>query len=104
LIAAGRAAAQEQVRAELDRLSADPRERAAQIDAMVAAGEPILGVFADRHHPVMLEVMTRRYYRIRPLQNVQVTERGGRPLLAAGDSRDGEGALVLGSGPGGSVR
>jgi acetyl/propionyl-CoA carboxylase alpha subunit/acetyl-CoA carboxylase carboxyltransferase component len=95
LIAAERAAAQEQVRAELDRLSADPRERAAQIDAMVAAGEPILGVFAERHHPVMLEVMTRRYYRIRPLQNVQVTERSGRPLLTAEYSHDGTGHLII---------
>jgi biotin carboxyl carrier protein len=71
LIAAERARALQQVRADLDRLSPDPAERAAQIDAMVASGEPILGVFAARHHPVMLEVMTRRYYRIRSLRNVR---------------------------------
>ena len=65
LIAAERARAQQQVRAELDHLAADPAARAAQIDAIVASGEPILGVFTERHHPVMLEVMTRRYYWIR---------------------------------------
>ena len=70
LIAAERTQAQQRVRAELDRLSSDPETRAAQIDAIVASGEPILGVFAERHHPVMLEVMTRRYYRIRPLRKL----------------------------------
>ena len=67
-IAAERARARQQVRTELDRLSPDRQARAAQIDAIVASGEEIGGVFAERHHAVMLEVMTRRYYRIRPLQ------------------------------------
>jgi acetyl/propionyl-CoA carboxylase alpha subunit/acetyl-CoA carboxylase carboxyltransferase component len=89
LIAAERAHAQQQVRAELDRLSSDPEVRAAQIDAIVASGEAILGVFAERHHAVMLEVMTRRYYRIRPVKNVRVTERSGRPLLTAEYVHDG---------------
>ena len=95
LIAAERTQAQQRVRAELDRLSSDPETRAAQIDAIVASGEPILGVFAERHHPVMLEVMTRRYYRIRPLRDVQVTERGGRPLLTAEYAHDGRDYLVI---------
>jgi acetyl/propionyl-CoA carboxylase alpha subunit/acetyl-CoA carboxylase carboxyltransferase component len=95
LIAAERARAQEQVRAELDRLSPDSGERAAQIDALVASGQPILGIFAERHHPVMLEVMTRRYYRIRPLENVRVTERSGRPLLTAEYTHDDTGYLVI---------
>ena len=79
LIARERARARQQVRAQLDNLSADPEARAAQIDAIVASGEPILGVFAERHHTVMLEVMTRRYYQIRPLRKVRLFERGGRP-------------------------
>ena len=95
LIAAERARGQQQVRAVLDRLSADPEARAAQVDAIVASGEPILGVFAERHHEVMLEVMTRRYYRIRSLEQVQVTERSGRPLLTAGYVHDGHGYLVI---------
>jgi len=40
-------------------------------------------------------VMTRRYYRIRPLENVRVTERSGRPLLTAEYSHDGTGYLVI---------
>src|SRR4029077_7655066 len=60
LIAAERARGQQQVRAEPERLSPDPAARAAQIDAMVASGEPILGIFTERHDPVMLEAMTRR--------------------------------------------
>ncbi|MGO9188773.1 MAG: biotin carboxylase N-terminal domain-containing protein, partial [Streptosporangiaceae bacterium] len=95
LIAAERAKAQQQVRAELDQLSPDQRARAAQIDAIVASGDPILGVFSERHHPVMLEVMTRRYYRIRPLRNVQATERSGRPLLTAEYAHDGQDYLVI---------
>src|SRR5262249_34962746 len=95
LIAAERARAQQQVCAELDRLSADPETRAAQIDAIVASGEPILGVFAERHHPVMLEVMTRRYYRIRPLNHVQLTGRNGRAVLAAEYVHDGHRYLVI---------
>ena len=95
LIAAERTQAQQRVRAELDRLSPDPGARAAQIDAIVAAGEPILGVFAERDHPVMLEVMTRRYYRIRPLRNVQVAERSGRPLLTAEYDHDGHDYLII---------
>jgi acetyl/propionyl-CoA carboxylase alpha subunit/acetyl-CoA carboxylase carboxyltransferase component len=95
LIAAERARAQQQVRAELDRLSPDRQARAAQIDAIVASGEEIGGVFAERHHAVMLEVMTRRYYRIRPLKNVQVTERNGRPLLTAEYVHDGRDYQVI---------
>jgi acetyl/propionyl-CoA carboxylase alpha subunit/acetyl-CoA carboxylase carboxyltransferase component len=95
LIVAERVRAQQQVRAELDRLSADPETRAAQIDAIVATGEPILGVFTERHHPVMLEVMTRRYYRIRPLAHVQLTQRNGHPVLMAEYVHDGQRYLVI---------
>ena len=95
LIAAERARGQQQVRAELDRLSPDPAARAGQIDAMVASGEPILGVFTERHQAVMLEVMTRRYYRIRSLRNVQVTERSGRPLVTAEYTHDGHEYLIV---------
>ena len=94
-VAAERVRAQQQVRAELDRLSPDPNAREAQIDAIVASGAPILGIFTERDHAVMLEVMTRRYYRIRPLENVQVTERDGRPLLTAEYTHDGQDYLVI---------
>ena len=60
----------------------DPAARAAQIDDIVAAGraDP-RRCSASAHHAAMLEVMTRRYYRIRHLTDVQVVDRGGRPLL-----------------------
>ena len=87
---------QQRVRAELDRLSADPATRAAQIDGIVASGEPILGVFAERHHAAMLEVMTRRYYGlIRRLRDVSVAEHDGRPRLTAQYSHDGHDVVVV---------
>jgi acetyl/propionyl-CoA carboxylase alpha subunit/acetyl-CoA carboxylase carboxyltransferase component len=95
LIAQERARARQQVRTELDHLSPDPQTRAAQIDAIVASGEPILGVFAERHHTVMLEVMTRRYYQIRSLQEVRLSERGGRPVLTAWYDHDGQNYMVI---------
>jgi acetyl/propionyl-CoA carboxylase alpha subunit/acetyl-CoA carboxylase carboxyltransferase component len=95
LIAAERTKGQAEVRAELDRLSDDPAVRAQQIDTIVSAGEPILGVFGAQHHAAMLEVMTRRYYRIRTLRDLQVTDRGGRPLLTAGYENEGRQLTVL---------
>ncbi len=89
LIAQDRAKVQRWVRDQLDQLADEPQARAAQLDAIVAAGEPILEAFTQRHHAVMLEVMTRRYYRIRPLRQVRVATHDGRPLLT-GDYTDGE--------------
>ena len=85
LIAAERERGRQLVRDELERLGevTDPATHAERIDAMVAAGEPILGVFGPRHHDVMLEVMTRRYYRIRTLDDLQVYVQNGRPVLTA---------------------
>ena len=84
LIAAERARGQQQVRAELDRLSDRPgRAGRARSTPSSPSAEPILGVFGERHHAVMLEVMTRRYYRMRELTDVQVDDRSGRPLLTA---------------------
>jgi acetyl/propionyl-CoA carboxylase alpha subunit/acetyl-CoA carboxylase carboxyltransferase component len=95
LIAAARAQVQREVRDELDHLDAEPIARAAQIDALVGSGEPILSAFGDRHHAAMLEVMTRRYYRIRPLEQFAVVEHGGRPLLTAEYEQDGQPCAVL---------
>ena len=96
LIAAERARGQAQVRERLDALPpvGDPA-RAAEIDGIVAAAEPILGVFGERHHAAMLEVMTRRYYRVRELESVEVSDRGGRPLLTAAYIQDGQPVTVL---------
>ncbi len=43
----------------------------------------------------MLEVMTRRYYRVRELTDVQVEDRSGRPLLTAHYSHDGQPRTVF---------
>ena len=51
VIAAERARGQQAVRDALDDLSAEPTRRAAQIDEIVAAAEPILGVFGPRTTP-----------------------------------------------------
>ncbi|CAA9285171.1 MAG: acyl-CoA carboxylase subunits [uncultured Actinomycetospora sp.] len=96
LIESERARVQDRVRAELDALSDDPATRAGQIDEVVASGEPILGVFAERHHAVMLEVMTRRYYGlIRDLGDVRVDEHDGRPLLTGRYRHDGHSYVVV---------
>ncbi|HEY1734151.1 MAG TPA: biotin/lipoyl-containing protein, partial [Acidimicrobiales bacterium] len=94
-VAAEQVRAQQQIRAELDHLSSDPQARAAQIDAIVASGAPILGIFTEGDHAVMLEVMTRRYYQIRPLGKVRVVEHRGRPLLTAEYTHDGRDYLVV---------
>ncbi|PVZ12001.1 carboxyl transferase domain-containing protein [Actinomycetospora cinnamomea] len=96
LIESERARVQDRVRTELDQLSDDPAARAAQIDEIVASGEPILGVFAERHHAVMLEVMTRRYYGlIRDLGEVRVDRHDGRPLLTARYPHEGRSYVVV---------
>ena len=85
VVAAERARALAQVRESLDVLAENPDtpDRARRIDALVASSEPILGVFGERHDAVLLEVMTRRYYRVRPLRELELTEHAGKPLLTA---------------------
>ena len=92
-----RARGQQEVGAQLDRIAAAPdaATRAALIDRVVASAEPILSVFGPRDHAVMLEVMTRRYYRIRHLTDVTVVDRGGRPLLTAAYRHGGRDHVVL---------
>ncbi|MDN5913738.1 MAG: ATP-grasp domain-containing protein [Pseudonocardia sp.] len=85
VVAAARQEVLAQVRTTLDRLTGNPdaAERAELVDSLVASSEPILGVFGARHNAALLEVMTRRYYRVRPLQHIELTEHAGAPLLQA---------------------
>ncbi|MEV1294511.1 biotin carboxylase N-terminal domain-containing protein [Pseudonocardia sp. NPDC049635] len=85
VVAAERTRALREVRDTLDALAAAPdgADRARRIDALVGSSEPILGAFGARHDAVLLEVMTRRYYRVRPLRDLELTEHAGRPLLTA---------------------
>ncbi|WP_425569214.1 carboxyl transferase domain-containing protein [Pseudonocardia xishanensis] len=84
-----------EVRQELDELAADPSNRAERIEALVASSEPILGVFGAQHNAALLEVMTRRYYRVRDLEDLQVTDAVGLPLLTAGYRHAGKDRTVL---------
>ncbi|HEY9417507.1 MAG TPA: biotin carboxylase N-terminal domain-containing protein [Pseudonocardia sp.] len=95
VIAEVTARVRQRVREQLDELSSDPAVRAAQIDEIVASGEPILAVFAERHHTAMLEVMTRRYYRIRPMREFQILSHDGRPLLVSGYRHEGHDYTVI---------
>lgn len=98
VIAEARARGQQRVRELLEVLpdpTADPEGRRRGIDAIVAAAEPILGVFDSRHHAAMLEVMTRRYYRIRTLNDVELLDRDGRPTLTARYTHAGREHVVL---------
>ncbi|OLL76180.1 Methylcrotonyl-CoA carboxylase biotin-containing subunit [Pseudonocardia sp. Ae168_Ps1] len=85
VVAAERSHALAELRESLDVLATDPAtpDRARRIDALVASSESILGVFGERHDAVLLEVMTRRYYRVRPLRDLELTEHAGKPLLTA---------------------
>ena len=83
------------VRDELERWTRSRPAERRPVDAIVAAGEPILGVFGPRHHDVMLEVMTRRYYRIRTLEDLRVAEQHGRPVLTTGYTDAGRRYLVI---------
>jgi acetyl/propionyl-CoA carboxylase alpha subunit/acetyl-CoA carboxylase carboxyltransferase component len=95
VIAAERADVRKAVREQLDNLSAEPSTRAAQLDAIVSSGEPILGAFDDRHHAELLEVMSRRYYRIRPLRDSRVVTHNGRPVLTSEYSHEGRNYALL---------
>ncbi|WP_210036354.1 ATP-binding protein [Pseudonocardia parietis] len=85
VVAAERSRVLAEVRESLDVLAQNPDtpDRARRIDTLVASSEPILGVFGERHDAVLLEVMARRYYRVRPLRELELTEYAGKPLLTA---------------------
>ncbi|MGD9695318.1 MAG: biotin carboxylase N-terminal domain-containing protein [Thermoleophilia bacterium] len=91
------------VRAQLDVLAAAPdapkfRER---MDDVVASSQPLIGLLGERiaggvapHEPI-LEVLVRRYYKIRPLRDVRRIGRGGRQFVTAGYERDGRSTALV---------
>ncbi|MDQ4119809.1 MAG: ATP-grasp domain-containing protein [Actinomycetota bacterium] len=99
IVAAERREVLAEVRATLDAIAEDPGspEREARIDALIGSSEPILGVFGARHDAVLLEVMTRRYYRVRPLEGLEITEFAGHPLLRSQYSYMGNDRVVFAS-------
>ena len=99
VVAAERRDVLRQVRDTLDAIAEAPDapDRAERIDSLVASSETILGVFGARHDAVLLEVMTRRYYRVRPLEDLRIEEFAGHPLLQAHYKHLGNDRVVLAS-------
>lgn len=70
--------------------SVDPEARDRHVDALVECPEPLLELFAPRfetaapaQRAAMVEVLLRRYYRIRTLTRVAAAEADGCPLVTA---------------------
>ncbi len=89
LIRQAREQAHGSVRDDLDYLTEHPdatdyRER---IDALVASPEPLIRLLAQRvttgssGKEPLLEVLTRRYYKVRTLEDVRSFQQGGRQLV-----------------------
>ena len=85
-------------REQLAHLAAHPDapDYSERIEALVASPQPLIRLLAERigereEHAAMLELLTRRYYRVYPLEEVQAHERDGRRLITAhytcGDGR-----------------
>ena len=59
-----------------------------RIDALVASPQPLIRLLAERiggweDHEPMLELLTRRYYKVYPLEEVQALDRDGRRFFTA---------------------
>ncbi|MDH3227859.1 MAG: fused acetyl/propionyl-CoA carboxylase subunit alpha/methylmalonyl-CoA decarboxylase subunit alpha, partial [Thermoleophilia bacterium] len=101
------AEAQERVyagaRRRLERLAEDPeRENYDQLmEAVVDSPQPLLPLLAERlsggavDHEPMLEVLTRRYYKIRNLQDVTRLRHGDRQFVTASYEHQDQGARLV---------
>jgi acetyl/propionyl-CoA carboxylase alpha subunit/acetyl-CoA carboxylase carboxyltransferase component len=91
LIAAARERVYRGVRDQLDHLAGSPGapDYAARIEAVVASPQPLIGLLGERlaggipEHEPMLEILTRRFYKIRNLRDVRRRTSGGRQLVTA---------------------
>ncbi|MGI9539723.1 MAG: carboxyl transferase domain-containing protein, partial [Miltoncostaeaceae bacterium] len=85
-----------EVRDQLSSLAGDPDEEdyGQRIEALVASPEPLIGLLGERiadgidEAEPMLEVLTRRYYKIRTLNGLHRVVREGRPFITATYRRD----------------
>ena len=97
LIAAERERIYRGVREQLDRLAADPHaaDYAEGIEAVVASPQPLMRLLGERladgisDHEPMLEILTRRHYKIRDLRDVRRLTRDGLQLVTASYGRGG---------------
>jgi acetyl/propionyl-CoA carboxylase alpha subunit/acetyl-CoA carboxylase carboxyltransferase component len=85
------------VREQLGYLAANPEasDYADRIEALVASPQPVIRLLAERiggeeSHEPMLELLTRRYYRNLPLEDVESLVREGRQFLTARYAAEGE--------------
>jgi acetyl/propionyl-CoA carboxylase alpha subunit/acetyl-CoA carboxylase carboxyltransferase component len=103
LIAAARESALREVRDRLDRLVAgtDTTDRAVLIDQVVATSQPLLPLLGERgardtsDPETMLEVLTRRYYKIRDLRDLTLHTIDGRNLATATYGRVGRNVRLV---------
>ncbi|MDQ3632133.1 MAG: ATP-grasp domain-containing protein, partial [Actinomycetota bacterium] len=78
------------VREQVSLLAAHPQapDYAERMEALVDSPQPLIRLLTERTgaaqgHEPMLELLTRRYYKIRALEEVRSHVRDGRPLLTA---------------------
>ena len=98
LIEAARVDVYADVREQLQQLAAGPGpvEYAERIQALVDSPEPLIRLLAEQltsNGPglgAMLEAMTRRYYRIRALEDVQAFTEDGRPYVTGNFELSGD--------------
>jgi acetyl/propionyl-CoA carboxylase alpha subunit/acetyl-CoA carboxylase carboxyltransferase component len=91
LIAAARERVYRDVRQQLDRLAERPEapDYDDRIEAVVASPQALIPLLGERlaegipDHEPLLEILTRRHYKIRDLRDVQRVRRDGRQLVTA---------------------
>ena len=96
-VQAARERAHTAVSEQLDILAANPGapDYADRIEAVVANPHPLIGLLGERltegvgPNEPLLEVLTRRYYKIRELRDVRRVERDGRQFITASYDREG---------------
>ena len=86
----------EEVREQLRHLVAHPGapDSAERIEALVGSPHTLIRLLGERigsgeGNEPMVELLTRRYYRIRPLEDVRSFRRDGRQFVTAGYEHDG---------------
>ena len=97
LIAAARERVHRGLREQLDELARSPGapDYAERIEAVVASPQPLIPLLGERlsggipEHEPMLEILTRRFYKIRTLQDLRRLTRRGRQLVTATYDREG---------------
>jgi acetyl/propionyl-CoA carboxylase alpha subunit/acetyl-CoA carboxylase carboxyltransferase component len=103
LIEAAREQVYAGVREDLQHLDEHPdaADYAQRVEAMAASAEPLIRLLAARIGvnssglDPMLEVLTRRYYKVRGLEHVRSFQREGRQFVTGGyDIRDGQYRLI----------